>query len=215
MPYFATTAMPDPETIRRTAQEVVYRPEFQIRPTHDSRFVWDLVWRILRPILRFFSRLWDISPVLAWAVVIGLSALAIALLVHIVYAFRTALVRRTHLGDALRQDSRKIDPIELERQAEDAAVREDFITAVRLLFRAALLRIAQTEKRELRPGTTNREYLRRYAQSKYAGSLQQFVDVIDAKWYGLGLCSAGDYQSCRRAHTAICTASEVNHAHGA
>ena len=206
--------MPDPETIRRTAQEVVRRPEFQLRPVHDSRFLWDLLWRILRPILHFFAGLWDISPVLAWAVIIGLTVVAIALIVHIAFMFRTALARRTQFGDSLGRDSRKTDPIELERRAEDAAVREDFITAVRLLFRAACLRIAHTEKR-VAPGTTNREYLRRYSKSEYAGALQQFVDVIDAKWYGLGLCSAGDFQSCRRAHAAICTASEVKHAHRA
>lgn len=212
--FLATAGFPDPQTIRRTAQEVVSRPEFQIRPTHNGRIVWDLIWRILEPIFRFFGKLWDISPALAWTVAIVLTIVLVGLIAHIAYTFQQAITRRAGLGGALRLDSRKIDPIELERQAEDAAVRQEFITAVRLLFRAALLRIAQQEKRELRPGTTNREYLRRYGQSAFAVPLQQFVEVIDAKWYGYDVCQAQDYQACRRAHSAICAASEVKHAHG-
>jgi hypothetical protein len=213
--FFATTALPDPETIRSTAQEVVRRPEFQIRPTHNGRVVWDMLWRLLEPIFRFFSGLWDISPVLAWLVIILLSLLGIVLIGHIVYTFRQAIARRTRLGDALGLGARRIDPIELEREAEDAAVRQEFIQAVRLLFRAALLRIAQREKRELRPGTTNREYLRRYDKSAFANPLQQFVEIIDAKWYGYGVCNAQDYHACRHAHTVICEANEVIHAHRA
>ena len=198
-------AFPDPDTIRRTAREVIGRSDFQLRPTHDSRALWDVLWRILQPIFRFFENLWDISPVLAWTVAIVLTVLLVALVAHIVYTFRQAMSRRSQLNAQMRLDSRKVDPIDLERQAEDAAVQEDFISAVRLLFRAALLRIAQREKRELRPGTTNREYLRRYGQTNFAIALQQFVDVIDAKWYGLGICQAQDYQACRRAHTIICS----------
>lgn len=212
---FAAATLPEPETIRRTADEVVRRPEFQLRPTSDDRAGWDLLWSALRPIIKFFSGLWDISPVLAWAVFIGLSLLLVLLIAHIVYMFRLAIARRTQISGSIELESRKIDPIELERQAEDAAVQHDYISAVRLLFRAALLRIAKQEQRPLRPGTTNREYLRRYGQSSFASALRQFVDVIDAKWYGHGECDSGDYQSCRHAHYTICHAIEAPHAHRA
>src|SRR6185369_3280057 len=42
-----TTNIPDADTIRRTAQEVVGRSEYQIRPVHNSRFLWELLERIL------------------------------------------------------------------------------------------------------------------------------------------------------------------------
>jgi hypothetical protein len=203
---FATANLPEPEKIRSTAEEVVGRSEFQLRPTHDSKALWDIIWSLLEPIFKFFGRLWDISPVLAWTVIVGLILLATLIVTHIIYSIRKAVARRQSLSAEIKFESRKTDPDELERQSEDAAARNDYITAVRLLFRAALLRIARGEQRELRPGTTNREYLRRYGQSPFAGSLRQFVDVIDAKWYGGGVCDASDYQSCRHAHTTICAA---------
>jgi hypothetical protein len=215
MTFLITQAFPETETIRRTARDVVDRSEFQIRPTHNGQIVWDLVWRILRPVFQFFSHLWDISPILAWIVAIVLSLLLIVIVAHITYTFHQPSARRNRLEGNLQMGSRKVDPIVLERQSEDAAVRQDFITAVRLLFRATLLRIAQREKRELRPGTTNREYLRRYSQTAFAGPLQLFVDIIDAKWYGYEECQAHDYQACRRAHTTICAASEAILAHRA
>src|SRR4051794_20367189 len=113
---FAAARLPDPESIRRAAQEVVSRPEFQIRPTSNGRALWDIAWRLLRPIICFFSGLWDISPALAWVVMIGLTVLAVLLVGHIVYTFKHALARRTRMADPLSLESRKIDPIELERQ---------------------------------------------------------------------------------------------------
>jgi hypothetical protein len=208
-------SLPDPETIRKTALEVVQRPEFQIRPVHSSRAIFEFIWRILEPIFRFFAKLWDISPVLAWIVVVTLIVVGTLLIAHIVYTFKQAISRRAGLPGRLALATRKTDPVELERLAEDAAVQRDFITAVRLLFRAALLRLAQGERRELRPGTTNREYLRRYGQTVVADPLAQFVEVLDAKWYGHGQCDALDYQICRQAHAAISTSSELMHAHRA
>ncbi len=206
---------PDAQTIRRTARDIVNRSEFQIRPVYSNRAIWDFIERIFGPIIRFFAGLWDISPILAWVVIIALILLGALLVLHIVYTFQKAIARRAEIGGLLNGDVRKNDPAELERQAEDAAIGQQYVTAVRLLFRAALLRIAQREKRELRPGTTNREYLRRYGRSTFADSLRKFVEVIDAKWYGLGVCDADDYRACRLAHSNIRSAIEVSYAHGA
>jgi hypothetical protein len=216
MASFSNLAMslPDAEMIRRTAQEVAHRPEFQIRPVYSNRALIDLAWRILRPIIRFFSGLWDISPVLAWVVTIGLTLLCVLLIAHIVYTIRQAITRRTQFAGGLGREAIKIDPVELERKAEDAAAREEFITAVRLLLKASLLRISLWEERTLRLGATNGEHMRRYRQSKFIGALAQLVNVVDAKWYGSGLCDAQDYRACRLAHAQICSAVEVTHAHG-
>ena len=61
-----------------------------------------------------------------------------------------------------------------------------------------------------RPGTTNREYLSRYRVTSFIDALRQFVDVIDAKWYGHGLCDADDYQRRRQAHASIRSAIGAN-----
>src|SRR4051812_33516292 len=56
---FANAAVPEPETIRRTAQEVAGRPEFRVHPVRDNAVIWERLWKILRPIFRFFAQLWD------------------------------------------------------------------------------------------------------------------------------------------------------------
>ena len=98
---------------------------------------------------------------------------------------------------------KQLDPARLEEEAEHTAQQHDYIGAVRLLFRATVLRLEQRAGRTARPGTTNREYLSRYCATNFIDALRQFVDVIDAKWYGHGLCDADDYQRCRQAHALI------------
>ncbi len=197
------STLPEPDVIRRTADEVVRRPEFQLEPTRDWSPVWRWLWGLIEPILRFFSHLWDISPVLAVVVVIVLTVVLIALIAHIMYAFARAISGGRSLAGTSAIHRRKIDPVQLEAEADEAARRRDYIEAVRLLFRAALLRLEQRQNREPRPGVTNREYLRRYRESAVFEALRQFVDVIDAKWYGYGTCDAEDYDRCRQAHALI------------
>jgi hypothetical protein len=97
----------------------------------------------------------------------------------------------------------EIDPAALEQEAESASRAGDYIGAIRLLFRAALRRIEVVEKRKLRPGFTNRELLRRYRSTPLHDSLERFVETIDDKWYGDGICLESDYVYCRSEHERI------------
>ncbi|HEX4143535.1 MAG TPA: DUF4129 domain-containing protein [Pirellulales bacterium] len=196
-------SLPDPDVIRRTADEVVRRPEFQLEPVRDSSVLQKFLVRLWMWFLKLLSQLWDISPVLAWLVVIFLIAALVALIVHIVYTLRQGLRSHIGLGATLLSKRRQLDPVQLERQSEEAANRHDYIGAVRLLFRAAVLRLDQHTGRAARPGMTNREYLARYRASSVIDALGQFVDVIDAKWYGYGECDVEDYRRCRQAHALI------------
>jgi hypothetical protein len=136
-------------------------------------------------------------------VIVLLVAVLVALIAHIVYSLHQGLRTHIGLGASLSSKRRQLDPVQLERQAEEAANRQDYIGAVRLLFRAAVLRLDQRAGRQSRPGTTNREYLTRYRASGVIDALKQFVDVIDAKWYGYGECDVDDYRRCRQAHAMI------------
>jgi uncharacterized membrane protein len=219
----ATTAaaLPDAGLIRRTAEEVVGRPEFRLEPTANPRatiiaWLWDLLVWILKPFLRFFAGLWEMSPALAVVVMILLVAILFALLWHIAYSFRQAMQRRTRTMRPDELAKKSLDPRSVEIEAEEAAHRQDYIRAVRLLFRACLLRIEQTNRRGSRPGVTNREYLRRYRDTAVHDALRQLVEVIDSKWYGYGICDVQDYMRCQRAHAQLQNATGgVLHAHGA
>jgi hypothetical protein len=214
-------AFADAHVIRHTAAEVVQRPEFQLQQEVNPRskiIAWllDLLDLILTPMFHFFAGLWDMSPLLAVAVVILLGMVLVMLLAHIAYTFHQAMQKRTKTASLGALATKTLDPRSLEIEAEEAAHHQDYIRAVRLLFRASLLRLEQADRRGIRPGITNREYLRRFRDTAAHDTLQMFVDIIDAKWYGYGTCDVRDYMKCQWAHDQISSASGgTSHAHGA
>jgi hypothetical protein len=202
---------PASDAIRRKATEIVSRADYELRPRPDSsEWMRDLLWEALEWILKPFVWLFGLTEGLPepvrWLIMIALTVLLVVLTGHMIYSLVQAVQsprRRTGLEEhALRG---RADPNELERQAEDSAARGDYITAVRLLFRAGVLRLEKLENKPNRPGTTNRELLRRYQRyPKLAESLRSLVDTIDRKWYGEEQCLPNDYAVCRVAHEVVC-----------
>jgi hypothetical protein len=218
----AASPLPDPGAIRRTAEEVLRRPDYQLSPEPDSGatllewFLHLLEW-ILKPFRWLLDTLSFLPDWLRWPIVIGLTALLILLLFHIGYTIVAAVRgprQKRGLAGALPRVTR--DPAVLERQAAEAVSRGDFITAVRLLFAACLLRLELAEKRPARAGTTNREHLRRRRDSPVFEPLKVFVEIIETRWYGRGICGPEDFEVCRAAHARIRDlAQELPHAHRA
>jgi len=208
-PMSTASLLPDPETIRRTAEQVLRRPDYQLDPQPDSRLtLLDLLLRFFRWILTPFRWLFDamafLPDWLRWLVVIGLFALLILLVLHIGYTIVSAVGgprQKRGLGATVSRTPR--DPAALERQATEAVSRGDFITAVRFLFLACLLRLELAEKRTFRAGTTNREHLRRHRESPVFEPLERFVEIIETRWYGRGVCGPEDIEVCRVAHARI------------
>lgn len=211
--------IPDPEVIRQKAQEVIQRPDYNLEPTSDNAFwlikkIIDFIEWILAPLRGLFAALYDISPIMAWLFIIGLVFILVALVTHIVYSFKVALGRRQSAGYSIPRGSEPVvDPETLELQADEAMAAGDCIGAVRLLFRACLVRLERGEERRFRLGMTNREHLRRYRNSPIFDSLRLFVETIDRKWYGTGVCVVDDFEVCARAHANIREmAGELPHA---
>ena len=206
-----SSSLPDPEVIRRTAAEVIQRPDYQLdKVGGDSSGLVEmflkLLWWMLTPFRWLFEALeWLPDPV-RWLVVIGLVVIVVALITHIVYtiivAIRGPQRRRSYAVDAAPIP---LDPAILEKQALEAAARGEFIDAVRLLFRACLLYLERYEKRAFRRGTTNRDLLRRYNGTPVHPPMSRFVETIDLKWYGGGDCLQADYDACQVAYRHIGT----------
>ncbi len=218
----AASPLPDPETIRRTAEQVLHRPDYQLAPQSDSGLtLLELLLRLLRwvltPFLWLLNTLAGLPGWLRWPIALGLAALLILLVFHIGYTIVGAVRgprQKRGLAEALPRMSR--DPAALERQAAEAVSRGDLITAVRLLFMACLLRLERAEKRPFKAGTTNREHLRRHRDSPVFEPLRLFVEIIETRWYGRGICGLEDYEACRAAHARIRDfAKEPLHAHRA
>jgi hypothetical protein len=221
-PTSAASPLPDPETIRRTAEQVLRRPEYRLDPQADSgATLLDWLLRILDWISRPFRWLTDalegLPAWMRWPIVIGLVALLILLVAHIGYTIVQAVSgpgRRR--GAAADVPLTPRDPVALERRAAEAASGADFITAIRLMFLACLLRLEQAEKRAFRAGTTNREHLRRHRDTPVFEPLRLFVETIETRWYGPGECGREDFEACRAAHARIRDlAQELAHAHRA
>ena len=202
----------DPDVVRETARQVLSRPHFQFEPTPDSgEGLVELLWRFLMwlsaPLRALFDVLDGISPLLAWAVILLLVLLLIALIGHIAYTFKVALDRRIEVKHIdLRAAEKHRDPAELERLADAASGAQNHSQAARLLLLASLLRLELAQDRPFRRGTTNREHLRRYHGSPIFEPLRFIVDLIDRSWYGNEVCLAEHVAQCRQAYTSICQA---------
>ena len=218
----AASPLPEAETLRRVAEEVISRPDYNLEAQPGSgRVLLDLIldfisW-LLSPFRALFDALSAISPVLDWAVIILVFLVVFALIAHIIYSIKMALQgRRPSLPFGAGTRKELVDPTVLEQMADEAFGNGDYIGAIRHLFRACLLRLEQVEKRTFRRGMTNREHLRRYRSGPISQPLELFVETIDTKWYGQGVCLPEDYERCRSAHQNIRhLARETSNAHRA
>lgn len=204
-----TPSIPSADDIRRKAIEVLQRPEYQLDAAPAGGTGNDaLIWRVLNwfgdALLSLANSLSGLPGALRYVVAV----LLIALLVWLVYRIIRSLAgaaRLPHPGAASgERGSRATHPDELEGLADAARRDGRIIEAVRWLFRAALLRIELVEKRRHRPGTTNRELLRRYRATLLQEPLRTLVDTIDLHFYGDRPARAADYERCRQSYEQLC-----------
>jgi Domain of unknown function (DUF4129) len=213
-------AIPSPETLREKAAEIVAGRDYQLDSGQsDNSWTFALMLEIIDWILVPFRWLFELTEglpsFLRWMIVLSLAALLMLLIGHIIYSIFSSVRGPKRVSAAgLDERRRRIDPVELERLADEAARRADYITAIRFLFRASVVRLELSEKKMNRPGTTNRELMRRYRNRPVVSdSLRQLVETIDRKWYGDEVCSAADYALCQSAHENVChTLAEPAHA---
>ncbi len=208
-PIDAASSLPDPETIRRTAEQVLRRPDYQLDPQSDLgpallKWLLRLLHWVAKPFQWLLDALAGLPGWMRWPIVVGLAILLILLVLHIGYTIVRAISgprRKRGLAAAVRPT--RSDPASLERQAGEAVSRADFITAIRLLFLACLLRLESAEKRTSRAGATYREHLRRRQDSPVYEPLKLFVEVIETRWYGRGVCGREDFEACSAAYARI------------
>jgi hypothetical protein len=203
----------DRETVRDAARDVLSRRQYSLEPSGAaidfSEMVFRLIVRIIAAILRAFSALYELSPILAYFVAAALVVSLVLLLGHIVYTIVGAIRarRRRALGPGEDATRKPADPAELAGEAAAAEARGDHILGVRLLYRACMARLEQLEGKRFRPGATNREHLQRYRSTPFHDCLVPFVTIIDRKWYGCEPCLTSDFDACRHAWQRVCDLS--------
>jgi len=182
----------DPDRARDQAREILggrrYKPADVPRPFEGA-----LEWLgdRLRPIGDFFSR---ITESLAGRVALAAVLAGVVAVVALLVARRRAATNAAG-GAARRRRSAEehADPGRLEREADAAERRGDLDAALRLRFRAGLLRLDRAGAIQFRPSITTGQVARRLR-------LRVFDDLaitFDAVAYGGRPASVGDLQSAR------------------
>lgn len=148
----------DPDTARRAAQEILSDRRFHPRqaPRPFAGFFRRVGELIVDPIIRFFEGIGDHLPSVGsapWLVLATAVVAAAALLTVRLSAGRGR--PRFAGGRRLSGDDDGLGPDELERRADEAELRGDLDTALRLRFRAGLSRLDDAGVVRLRPGLTN------------------------------------------------------------
>lgn len=214
----ATDPVADPEVIRQTAAEVLQGDDY--RTTTPANF--DAFWKLLNGILEYFigllEALYDLSPFLYYAFTTFLVILLIGLIWHIGYSLKTAMSKRRRPEEYdMAESADENTPEAWENRARQAYGEHDYLSAVRYLLFAGLLRLELARKGHVRRGATNREYLRRYRNTAAYEPLAMLVEITDSRWYGGITCTADDVEQCLDAlrHLERAVQSGGNHAVGA
>jgi hypothetical protein len=188
----AVPAQVDPDRARDQARQILgerrYKPADVPRPFEG---VLEWLGDRLRPIGDFFSR---ITESLAGKLVLGALLVVAVTLVTLLLARRAAAARALSTGAGRRRSrDEQLDPARLEREADAAERRGDLDLALRLRFRAGLLRLDRTGAIRFRPSITTGQVARRLGLDDF----DQLGITFDAVAYCGRRASASDLQTAR------------------
>jgi hypothetical protein len=192
--WLAAAAQVDPDRARDQARDILgsrrYKPADVPRPFEGA-----LEWLgdRLRPIGDFFSRITDSLP--GKIALAALLAGVVALIALLVARRRAAMSAPGGAGRGRRSLDEQTDPGRLEREADAAERRGDLDIALRLRFRAGLLRLDRAGAIHFRPSITTGQVARRLRLAAF----DDLAITFDAVAYGGRHASATDVRSARAA----------------
>jgi hypothetical protein len=194
-------AVADPARARETARDILSDEPFTARhlPRPFAGILRRLGELVVDPVQRFLSRLGDSLPDAGSPPWLVLAAAVIV--VAVVVALRLVRDRgRERPGHGTRPGLESgTDPARLEAQAEEAERRGQLAEALRLRFRAGLVRLDLMGALELRPGLTNRAVARALHSSRFDGLAVDFDEVV----YGGRIATADDVGEARTAWPVV------------
>jgi len=184
----------DPDAARRAASHILSGRRFQHDPApRPLRKPLEWLGKRLQSVGDFLGRVLGHVPTLVW---LALGALIIGAIVA--RALVVAQERRVSGASSRRRHRGFTDPVEdpdaLEREADEAARAGDFERALRLRFRAGLLRLGERGAIEYRPSVTTNE-VRRELESQ---TFDDLADTFEAVAYGGEAAQQPDADTARR-----------------
>lgn len=185
--------MVDSERLREEAERILAQPRYRTQPTNSERFgEWlEQLW------YRFVEFLVGIADLIGGPLVLG-GILFLVVVIAAVLVTRNLGQRRAREIELriMREKvlARGADPADLERQAQIAASTADYSTALRLTFRAGLLRLDETGQIRYRPGLTSSEVAELLASPEFEALARRFDEVV----YGHRTATADDFAVARQ-----------------
>ncbi len=194
-------AVADPARARDTARDILSREPFTARrlPRPFAGILRRLEELVVDPVQRLLSRLGNGLPDVGsplWLLLAG-----VVLVMAAVVASRLVRARGRERPDrrAGAGPQSGTDPAELEALAEEAERRGRLDEALRLRFRAGLVRLDRMGALELRPGLTNRAVARALRSARFDGLAVDFDEVI----YGGRAATSEDVGEARAEWPAV------------
>jgi hypothetical protein len=184
----------DPDEARRTARSILNGRQFRSSPTprplhRQLSWIGDRVHGFFEWIGRAFSH---VPSAIALSIAVGVVVVAVVLLVRLVRARRTSPEARP--AAAMAAAAALEDPAELERAADAAEHAGRLDDAVRLRFRAGLLRLGDRGAIRYRPSVTTNE-VRRVLGSE---TFDELAGTFEAVAYGGHEATTPDVDTARR-----------------
>jgi hypothetical protein len=183
----------DPDAARRAAQEITSDRRFHNSPAPrpfrgPAQWLGDRVHGVTDWIGRRFA---DV-PLLVWAII---GAVAVALIVaRVIAVSRQRMVTASRAGDRPADGVEAEDPDALERDADEAEQAGDLDRALRLRFRAGLLRLGTRGAIAYRPSVTTGEVRRALGSDTFDELARAFENVA----YGGQAAAPPDVENARR-----------------
>ena len=196
MSAWRTAPAVDPDAARRDAQHILsdrrFRSSSTPRPLRGPlRWLGDRIESVFGPIGRWLG----LVPGWLWLVGLGLVVAAVAVVAVIASRRRRRRVARAPAGKPLvtaAEDSE--DPSELERAADAAERDGDLARALRLRFRAGLLRLGDRGAIRYRPSVTTGEVRRTLGSARF----DDLAGTFEAVTYGGRPAGHPDVDTSRR-----------------
>jgi hypothetical protein len=192
----------DPDAARRAAEEILADERFHPRrgPRPFAGFFKRLGELFVDPILRFFDSIGDVFPDFGTGPWLVIAAVVVAAAVVVTVRLSAGRSRRRPVGGLTTGDDHEgLEPDELERRADDAERRGELDVALRLRFRAGLLRLADAGAVRLRPGLTNAAVSRTLRSRRFDELVVDFDEIA----YGGRAATADDLTAARSAWPSV------------
>jgi hypothetical protein len=200
-----TIGAADPDIARQVAEEILSDPRFHPArgPRPFAGFFHRVGELLVDPVIRFFRQIGDVLPdvgspawlTMALAVVVAAAVLTVRLSAR---RGRSASVT----GRAVTGED-SLDPGRLERLADEAERGGDLDAALRLRFRAGLVRLDEAGVVRLRPGLTNSAVGRALRSPRFDELAGNFDEVA----YGGRPATQADVATARTAWPAVLEAA--------